>query len=1018
MTALPRVREIRFGQYVLESENARLLRRGMPVQITPKALDVLQFLVARPNRLVTKVELLSAIWPDVLVSDASVKVCVGEIRKVLDDSASAPTYIETVHRRGYRFIAEVRENVIPAPDAPVPLTGSGAAGAEATAQHGAPAAAPHAPARPAFVGRDRQMRQLDEMFELARAGRRQCMLVSGGAGRGKTALVEAFTRGLTDRHPSAPTAVIAYGHCFEQFGAGEPYMPVWEAIGRVPARLLPPQLSSLLARHSASYAVEPAPAAGASSPPMAPAGRSDLMLRELAEAVEALAANVPVVLVLEDVQWADSCTIDLISALARRGAPSRLMIVATYRPDELFIAGLEHPSRLAFRGLAAAGRCTEITLDFLEEPAVGEYLTARFPGGDFPVDFAHRLYQRTEGCPLFLVHLVNDLIDQGVLSDEGGTWHVTGGSSSTGADEVDTPVWLAVLETQIPATVRALVEGQVERLDAAARSILEAAAVAGVEFSAAAMAAAAGMDVVEAERACDGLARRYRFLEECGNDEWPDGTVATRYRFAHELYQGVVYEQVPIGRRATLHRQVGARLEAAWGPRAAEEAATLAMHFEAGRDWPRAVLYTRAAAQAAGRQYAHRESVDYLRRALAAVARLEPAERERHELDVLCALGVNLQVTRGFAAPDVESVHARAHALCVARNADGRGDVAGTFPVLWGIWLFHKVRSELAKASEMGRELLALAGADGSRLLQAHQAMCVTHLCLGDPRTTCHHMERAAAIYDPVLHARNAEVFGQDPGAATLAFGAVALWQLGRSQDAIDASTRATALAEQLRQPSSRALTMYFAAMLHQFRGDARQAGWWAGSAVALAEEEGFSFWRAGGLVLRGWARAAQAGAARPSDADAGIDDIRRGIEAWLATGSRTYHTYHLGLLADALYRAGRADEARRPLDEALAATRSLSEGLYEAELHRLKGRVILRTSHPPFPDAVRASFIKALSVARAQGAAAFEERAAADLTKLGGGESRWTDIDAAQSLPAPPNSHDTELLVRPAAAS
>jgi DNA-binding winged helix-turn-helix (wHTH) protein/tetratricopeptide (TPR) repeat protein len=956
-------KEICFGPYELDLANARLLREGTPVSLAPKALDVLHYLASRPDRLVTKNELLSNVWPDVVVSDASIKVCVREIRKALDDLARTPTYIETVHRKGYRFIAPVDEHATFAK--PIAQT-------ETSESARAPVT---------LVGRAGQLAKLREIFETGASGRRQCVFIAGQTGSGKTALVEALTefrfKANTD---GGAAAQVLYGHCFQQFGSAEPYMPVWEALGRVLGGDGSGRALALLARHAAAaYAA----AARSTSPPTTPSAASDRLLRQLVEAIELLSAQTPLILVLEDVHWADYSTIDLISALARRDTPAKLLLIATYRPAEV-TAAAEHPLAEVVHGLATADRCSQMPLDYLDEPTVQQFLAARFPGAQFPAALARRLYQRTDGCPLFLVHLLDDLIDQGVLSQHRGVWALAGADDKHAASQSsETPAWLAVLDTQIPQTVRAMIESQIERLPNAARAALEAAAVVGIEFSAAAVAAAAGVDVIDAERACDQLARRHRFLEQRGIDEWPDGTVATHYRFVHELYHAVVNEQVPIARRVLLHREVGLRLESAWGDRTAEEAANLAIHFETARDWPRAVKYFGQAAQTAGRHHAHREAVHYLRRALAAVERLSEPERDQCELDVLNALGVNLQVTRGFASPEVEAIHARAHALCMTRGS-ASADLAKTFPALWGIWLFHKVRSDLHKASEMCDELLKMAEGNSSLMLQAHQAVCVTNLCLGKPQITCEHMERAWAIYDPKLHAPNAQVFGQDPGVATQAFGAVALWQMGRTPEAIEASDRALSLAEQLRQPSSRALAMHFAAMLHQCRGDADQAAKWSAASMELAEDEGFSFWRAGGLVLNGWSRAALAGdAASMADAESAIDDIRRGLQAWVATGSRTYHTYYLGLLADALQRVGRARESRHPLEEALAETQTLSEGLYEAELHRLVGSEILLTSHEPSPPEAQLALRKAVSVARAQGARALADRAANDLATI-----------------------------------
>ena len=416
-------------------------------------------------------------------------------------------------------------------------------------------------------------------------------------------------------------------------------------------------------------------------------------------------------------------------------------------------------------------------------------------------------------------------------------------------------------------------------------------------------------------------------------------------------------------------------MEAAWGERAPEVAAELATHFERGRDWSRAVHYLRRAADAATRQYAHREAVDYLRRAQAAMTHLSDEQRREHELGLLMSLGMNLQITRGCAAPEVEEIHARAYELCRAAPEGERS----RFPVLWGIWVFHKVRSDLSRARELATELLHMARAanDDALMLQAHQAMSVTALCSGDPRTTIAHMEQAEAIYDVARHAANATEFGQDPGVACLAFGAVAAQLCGDDRRAMTASNRALASARASQQPSSLALALHFAAILSQLRGDAAETRKYAEQCIALAVEEGFSFWYAGSTVLHGWALATDG-----EGDDAGIDEIRRGVSDWLATGSRTYHTYYLGLLADALLTRGKVEQALAVVDDAIEAAATL-EGLYEAELHRLRGYCLLKTLGNHSADARRA-FHEASLIARQQGATTLESRAATHLDDLG----------------------------------
>ena len=900
---------IAFGPFRLDPDDARLVDgAGKPVALTPKALDVLHYLASRPDRLVTKDELLSAVWPDVIVGDASIKVCVREIRQALRDDVKTPQYIETVHRRGYRFIAKVDDGEVAGrggrmpvpPSAPpptaAPVPPAPPAAMAGTARDGS-SLEPAPP--PSFVGRELEMRRLRELFARAAVtAQRQLVFITSGPGGGKSTLVEAFLAEVA-RLPvrEGPGARVLVGHCFEQFGTSEPYMPVWEALGRLTRERQSLAITALMARHAdlvvrgGNFDAPP----GAIRPPgdpdaatravSEPRSMADRVLREMADGIEALAAEAPVVLVLEDVQWADYSTLDLISALARRRSSARLFVVATYRPAEVLVD--EHPLREVANELMTGRLCCEMPLELLDQDAVARYLAGRFPRGQLPAALAERLHQRTDGHPLFLAHLVDDLIEQGVFlhTEAEGGWRIAAAGDDAGPDAA-AGAWLAVLDTHIPQTVRAMIELHLDRLTDAERAAIHAAAVAGIEFSAAEVAVLTAADgpaaradnaaVVRAEHACEELARRHRMLRPHGLAEWPDGTVATHYRFAHELYHHVVYDRIPAARRAMMHRTLGLALENAWGARAREEAAELAMHFEQGREWARAVTHLRHAADAAGRQYAHREAVSYLRRALAAIERLPADARAAHELDVLMALGVNLQVTRGFAAPEVREIHARADALCRRTGtAAPSQDVAATFPVLWGIWLFHKVRSDLRQAAEMADRLLALARESGedTLLLQAHQAMCVTHLCLGSFDVTRDHMEQAAALYDPARHANNTQLYGQDPGVSTLSFGALALWFLGRVDEALAAHARAMDLARRLGQPSSLALAQHFAAMLHQCRGDADAVARAAEDVIDVAAEEGFSFWHAGGTILRGWARATR------GEAD-GIDEARHGLRA------------------------------------------------------------------------------------------------------------------------------------------
>jgi predicted ATPase len=298
------------------------------------------------------------------------------------------------------------------------------------------------------------------------------------------------------------------------------------------------------------------------------------------------------------------------------------------------------------------------------------------------------------------------------------------------------------------------------------------------------------------------------------------------------------------------------------------------------------------------------------------------------------------------------------------------------------------VRSDLPKAWEMAGQLSALAQQvqDPAQILQSHQALTVTALCLGDPTASRTHMERGTALYDPARHRSQTFVYGQDPGVACLAIGAVALWLLGYPEQAVQRSRQAVRLAQELSQPNSLALAFHFAAMLHQYRREEPVAQERAEAALAVAAEQGFSFWLAGGLVLRGWALAAQGAGT------AGRTQLQQGLAAWQATGSDTYRTYYLALLAEALHHQGQSDEGLGVLAEAHSLVRRTEERFHEAEVYRLQGELLLASAAGcGARAAAEACFQQALAVARRQGARSLALRAAVSLSRLNQQQGRPT---------------------------
>jgi predicted ATPase len=650
------------------------------------------------------------------------------------------------------------------------------------------------------------------------------------------------------------------------------------------------------------------------------------MLREIARALEALTADRPLVLWLEDLHWSDLSTLDLLSFLARRLERARLMVLGTYRPADVLARA--HPLRAIKQELQLHSHCEDLALRLLTATEVAEYLGARF-AVQMPIlvqNLGMLIHQRTEGNPLFMVNVAAEFVAQGLLktSDSGET-HASASLHS-----------LEELQIGVPATIQQMIELQFDRLSSADQQVLEVASVAGAEFSAAAVAAGIGIAVAAVEAQCAGLARHEQFLRAQGVSEWPDGTVAARYSFLHTLYQEVLYERVTPGRRASLHRRIGEREESAYGKRSREIAAELAAHFERGQDYGRAVQYLRRAGENAGRRLAYREAIQYLTKALELLKTLpDTPERSGQELTLQIALGMPLMATKGYAAPEVERIYARARELCQHLEEPPQ-----LFRVLHGLWGFYFVRAELQTARELGEQLLRLAQRvpDPMLLLHAHNALGSALCWMGEVALARQYLEQGVVFSHSLRPSPSA--FVQDPGVLCLGFLAWTLWSLGYPDQTVQQGHEALGLAQELAHPFSRAFALNFAAEFHQLRREGRPAQARAEEVIALSREHGFLQWAMEATITRGWALAEQ------SQGREGIAQIRQGLAARRTAGAELGRPYHLALLAEAYAKEGQVEEGLQSLAEALGLVDTTSERFYEAELYRLQGELILQLVH------------------------------------------------------------------------
>ena len=584
-----------FESFRLDTSKECLWRGGAQIALPPKPFAILRYLVEHPGRLITHDELLDELWPETYVQPQVLRTYVLELRKVLGDVADAPRFIQTIPKRGYCFVAPVTEN------------GDAKGGLPYSFQF----ALPQESTDSGFIDREEELRRLRTALQSAAAGQRQVVFVTGAAGIGKTALLDAFLRAS-----ASATISLARGHCVEALGRKEEYYPLMEAVSQLCSSADGERACRVLAR------VAPGWLPGAAGEAHAGAGlRSVRMPGELCTAIEEIAGDKLLLLVFEDLHWADDSTLGIISALARRRTPARLMILGTYRAQD----GLAAPALKSLKQDLVIRRLgVELDLGPLEEAAVKELLRGELGQQPLPEGLAEFIYRRSEGNPLFVKAMLEHLIAERYLvrDDEASRWRKRAPFPE--------------LESSVPHELSQMIGLEIERLSADDQRLLEAASLMNVAFPAWAVAAALEADAGEVDEACDDLARRLYFVRRAGEDELPDGSRSAFYVFAHGLYREVLYQRQPASRRARRHTRIAERLAQLFAGREVNVAQEMATHYEAAGNWQKAASVLCSAAQDARQRHACCEAEALLERALRLADNLSGPQRRIME-EELCA---------------------------------------------------------------------------------------------------------------------------------------------------------------------------------------------------------------------------------------------------------------------------------------------------------------------------------------------------------------------------------------------
>lgn len=925
---------VRFDDFRVDVANAQLWRGQESVKLSHKSLSVLNHLVTRPGQLVSKDELFRVVWPGAVVGEGSLTECIREVRRALGENARTPRYVETVHRRGYRFIGQL----------------SHTAQASSTTSHSG-----------LVVGRAAELAQLQDCYGRALAGQRQIVFVAGEAGIGKTTLVQTCVEQLQAER----SCWIAEGQCIEQYGAGEAYMPVLEALGRLCRGADGEAVIALLNQHAPTWLAQMPGLLEAEA--LEALQRKTMgvtqqrMLREMAEALEALSASRPLVLVLEDLHWSDYSTVELLATLARRPEAARLLVLGTHRIVDLNLS--DHHLKDVKRELQFHEQCEDLTLDFLNESAVGAYLAERFGSNALSSELPAVIHRHTDGNPLFVVRITEDLVQRKILNEHDEQYALGG----TLSDE----------SVALPESLRQFIAQQFTQLSVEEQNIVEAASVAGVEFSAAAVAASVEQPLEAVESHCAQLAERQQFLIDKGVVEWPDGTVAARYSFIHALYQEVFYQRLTPNRRKGLHLRIGERMAAAFAGGTGEIAAQLALHFERGKDYPLAIKYSLLAGQQAAQRSANTEAVDHLRKGLELIPHLARSDdRADQELALLAQLGPVLIATQGYGAAET------AHCFGRARELTGlAGDSLHLFPVLYGSWVINLTWAQFQTAREMAVQFLNLAKEqdDTAAIMTGHRILGFSLSCLGEFAEARENFEKIPSLYQPDQHASLAFRYGQDPKAAGGSMLAWNLWHLGYPDQAVEICEQAVRDARELDHSNTRGYVETFgAARIQLFRRDREGVEHYVNSTTAFCEEQKLVFWAGFIKTFRGWILAEQ------GDYQAAIDIIQEGLEELDAKSTLMFKPHGYALLAQAYLGAGLISESLRVINAALTLADRSSEHWITPELYRLNGEILLKAGDTLNDTAPAEScFEQSLTLARAKQAKSWELRTTMSMADL-----------------------------------
>ena len=802
-----------------------------------------------------------------------------------------------------------------------------------------------------MVGRHRERAELQVSFEKAVRGNATLVSIGGEPGIGKTTLVEDFLDEIQD---GIHNCIIGRGRSSERLAGTEAYLPFLEILEDLIQGDDDGSVVQLLKELAPDWRLQVSVDTTLSNELQArevkPVSRERLK-RQIVNFFGQVSRRRPLVLFFDDIHWADASTVEFLAYLAFQFDSMRVLMLATYRPHELVLAG--HPFVQMKLELQRRNLCSDLHLDFLTQEDVAAYLELEFQNHRFPHTFCALIHSQSEGNPFFMVDMLRYLRDRKAIIEKKGVWLLEES--------------LPDIQVELPQSIRGMIQRKIDLLTDPDRRLLAAASVQGYEFDSAVMAKTLAMDPADVEDHLDSLDQVHAFVRLVRKQEFTDRTLTLRYRFVHVLYQNAFFAMLRPTRKASLSGAIASALMAFHGDQHTEIASELAALFESARDFSRAAGYFLIAARKAADVFAYEEAALLARRTITVVESLpDTPERVRLELEAQLTLGLSLLSLKGYGNPEVQQIYGRARQLCLQA-----GENPSLFPVLWGLVAYYAARLELETASELANQLLRLANPtrDANVLVIAHLAAGIVTFLLGQLTQALEHLQQYRTLDDPAQRRQRSLRYSLEPGILLRGFEARLLWFKGYPDRSLSGVQESLKIARELNHPPTLAFIMAFVALVRQMRGEVAETLQIAEELVELGKQHDLVIWIAEGSFFKGWVLT------QGNKTREGIDLMRQGLSGYRATGTELLRPYFQAVLAETLAEHGRAAEGL----ELILDVSSFSNTYFGADLLRIRGLLSPtqgKTGGEPF-------ILESLRISREQGAKSFELRAAIALKKL-----------------------------------